>query len=133
MAEGILKSIAEKNNLSIEVESAGISVFTGDKASKNSIIAMKEIGMDISNHRARQIHREMIDKVDLILTMSKSHKNFIVSNFHPSEKKVFTLLEYAYDIDKDVVDPFGGRLVIYEKTRDEIYKAIEKIINKEQL
>ncbi|WP_353093709.1 low molecular weight protein arginine phosphatase [Tissierella praeacuta] len=131
MAEGILRSMAEKKNLSIEVESAGISVFTGDSASKNSIMAMKKIGMDISKHKARQIHKEMIDKVDLILTMSKSHKNFIISHFPSSREKIFTLLEYAYKIDKDVADPFGGRLVIYEKTRDEIYKAIETLVNRE--
>ena len=37
MAEGILKSIAkEKKKLGLEVKSAGISVFDGDHASRNS-------------------------------------------------------------------------------------------------
>ncbi|HAE92070.1 protein-tyrosine phosphatase [Tissierella praeacuta DSM 18095] len=133
MAEGILKFMIEKNNLNIEVESAGISVFHGDNASKNSIEAMKKIGIDISRHRAKQIHGELVNDARLILTMSKSHKDFIILNFPRSRDKVFTLLEYAYKLDKDVVDPFGGRLTVYENTRDEIYRAIEKIINSGQL
>ncbi len=131
MAEGILKFIAKKNNLSLEVKSAGISVFDGDNASKNSIDAMKKIGIDISDHEARQLHRDMVDEADLILTMARSHKEFILSNFPSSKDKIYTLLEYAYKIDKDVADPYGGRLSLYEHTRDEIYQAIlqMKILN----
>lgn len=131
MAEGILKSIAKKNNLILEVKSAGISVFDGDNASKNSIEAMKKVGIDISEHEARQLHRDMVDEADLILTMARSHKEFILSNFPSSKDKIYTLLEYAYKIDKDVADPFGGRLSLYEHTRDEIYQAIlqMKILN----
>lgn len=131
MAEGILKFTAKKNNLSLEVKSAGISVFDGDNASKNSIDAMKKIGIDISDHEARQLHRDMVDEADLILTMARSHKEFILSNFPSSKDKIYTLLEYAYKIDKDVADPYGGRLSLYEHTRDEIYQAIlqMKILN----
>lgn len=133
MAEGILKSISEKKNLDLKVKSAGISVFDGDNASKNSIKAMGKIGIDISKHEARQLHRDLVDEADLILTMSKSHKEFIRANFSSSKDKVFTLLEYAYKINKDVADPFGGSLLLYEHTRDEIYQGIEKIIDNGQL
>lgn len=133
MAEGILKSIAEEKNLDLKVSSAGISVFDGDNASKNSINAMKKIGINISQHEARQLHRDLIDEADLILTMSKSHKEFIRANFSSAKDKVFTLLEYVDKIDKDIGDPYGGNLSLYEHTRDEIYQAIEKIINNGQL
>ncbi len=133
MAEGILKSMAKEKNLSLEVKSAGISVFDGDNASKNSIEAMKKIGIDISGHKSRQLHRELIDEADLILTMSKSHKEFIISRFPSYKNKVFTLLEYAHKTNRDVADPFGGSLTLYEHTRDEIYQAIEKTIDNGQL
>ena len=44
MAEGILRYIAEIKGLDIEVSSAGISVYDGVNASKNSIEAMKKVG-----------------------------------------------------------------------------------------
>lgn len=130
MAEGILKSLAEKNNLKVEVISAGISVFPGSKASYNSIEAMKKIGIDISKHNSTQITEDLINESDLILTMSKSHRDFLLSKFENAEGKVFTLMEYATGIDKDIIDPFGQSLSIYEMTRDEIYNAVEKLIEK---
>ncbi|MBU5310705.1 low molecular weight protein arginine phosphatase [Tissierella carlieri] len=133
MAEGILKSIAKEKKLSLEVKSAGISVFDGDNASRNSIEAMKKIGIDISKHKARQLHRDLVDEADLILTMSKPHKEIIISNFPSAKDKIFALLEYVYKIDKDIADPYGGNLLLYEHIREEIYKAIKKIIDNGQL
>lgn len=127
MAEGILRSIAENKGLNIEVKSAGISVFDGDNASINSIEAMKKIGIDISDHEASQLHIGLIEDADLILTMGDSHKCFIISNFPASAGKVYTLMEYAYNKGKDVSDPFGGSLKLYENIRDEIYQAIIQI------
>lgn len=133
MAEGILRYIAEIKGLDIEVSSAGISVYDGVNASKNSIEAMKKVGIDISEHRALQLNRNLVEKVDLILTMSRGHKEFILSNYPLYRERVFTLLEYAYGIKKDVEDPYARNLAFYEKTRDEIYKAIINAIDNGQL
>lgn len=132
MGEGILRDIAKKRNLDIQVKSAGLSVYDGDLAAENSKDAMAKIGIDISNHKSSQIHRDLIDESDLILTMSNTHKEAILSNFEASKSKVFTLLEYAYGVDKDIKDPYGRSLEIYENTRDEIYEAIIEmdIVNK---
>lgn len=131
MAEGILKRIIKEKGLNMKVYSAGVAVYQGDRASRNSIKAMNNIGIDISEHQASQISHELIEDADLILTMSNSHKDFILSSFESSKDKTFTLLEYAYKTDKNVADPFGGNLAMYEKTRDEIYEAIENIVNSE--
>lgn len=133
MAEGILKAMAKEKGLTIEVKSAGVAAYDGEGGSKNSIQAMRKIGIDISDHQASLLHIGLVEEADLILAMSRSHKELIKSSFPLSKEKVFTLLEYVYGVEKDVVDPYGGSLYIYEKTRDEIFKAIEKIIDKEQL
>ena len=124
MAEGILKSIATEKGLDIEVKSVGISAYDGSRASANSIEAMKKINIDISEHKASQLHRDLVEESDLILTLSQSHKEFILSTYPQSKDKLFTLLKYAYGEEKDVADPFGRNLAYYEKTRDEIYGAI---------
>lgn len=124
MAEGILKSIAKEKGLDIDVKSVGISAWDGSPVSKNSIEAMKKIGIDISEYRSTQIHRDLVEEFDLILTLSLGHREFILSKFPTSKNKVFTLLEYAYGVEKDVVDPYGGNLLCYEETRDEIHRAI---------
>lgn len=130
MAEGILRDLAEKNNIKVEVKSAGISTFEGDRASYNSVEAMKKIGIDISNHSSTQVNEKLVEEADLILTMSKSHRDFLLYRFKFAEGKVFTLLEYVSATDKDIMDPFGQSLSVYEMTRDEIYSAIEKLLQK---
>jgi len=132
MAEGILRSMAEKRDLKLEVKSAGIRVYNGDLASKNSIEAMKKIDIDISGHFATQLNSDLIQEADLVLTLSSSHKDFIVSNYPWSREKVFTLNEYAYGVKKDVTDPYGRNLAFYERTRDEIYQAVLNAIEKEE-
>lgn len=132
MAEGILRSLADEKGLEINVKSAGIAAFDGESAAENAIKAMEEIGIDIKNHKSRILHRELVRNSNLILTMSRSHKDMILRAYPESEKKVFTLKEYAYKEEGDIIDPFGGSLKTYQDTRDEIANCIEKIINKEQ-
>lgn len=129
MAEGILRSLAKINDMKLEVKSAGTSAYDGEKVSKNSIEAMKKLGIDISEHKATQLHKDLGEESDLILTMSSSHKELILLKYPSSKNKLFTLNEYAYNVEKDIEDPFGRDLTIYENTRDEIYQAIKKIVN----
>lgn len=127
MAEGILRAMGNEKNMNVEVKSAGISVYDGERASKNTIEAMKKIGIDISEHKASQLHKDLVEEADLILTMSYSHKDFILANYPSSRNKLFTLTECAYGVEKDIEDPFGRSLPVYEKTRDEIYQAVMQI------
>lgn len=127
MAEGLLKDMAEKNNLEIEVKSAGIFADDGDLASENALSALEEMGIDISNHRSQSVTKGLVDQADLILTMSKSHKENLILNYPHIKEKVFLLNEYAFDEDRDIADPFGKRLNDYKIARDEILKALNNI------
>lgn len=128
MGEGILKHLSKKYNMEIEVKSAGIAALDGDGANKNAILALDNIGIDIQNHISNQLNGVMIEESDIILTMTKSHKDSIISRFPNSVKKVYSLNNYAFGIEKDIEDPYGGSLRDYEKARDEIYNALEKIV-----
>lgn len=124
MAEGILRDIVDKNTLDIEVNSAGTFTQDGVPVSINSVEAMREIGIDISEYKSMSLNDDIVEKSDIILTMSNSHKQFILNRYPVAVKKTFTLLEYVYGFKKDIQDPFGGTLDIYKRTRDEIYQAI---------
>lgn len=130
MAEGIFKSLAKEKDMDIQVQSAGTFAFDGDKASPNGIMALESLNIDISNHKSRLIHHNLIEEMDLILTMGSSHKELIEKKFPQAGGKVFLLNEYAFGEKKDVIDPYGGKLKTYEIVRDEIYKAVEAIVAK---
>ena len=129
MAEGILKDMAIKENLDIQVKSAGTFSIKGDQAATNAIEVMKDLGIDISNHSSRLVTEDLIKESDLVLTMANSHKDLLLNHYPEFKEKIYTLNQYAYELEKDIADPFGGNKETYKRARDEIYKDIEKIVN----
>ena len=80
MAEAILKDVLQKRgeNLSeYRIYSLGIMAMNGDSASYNSIEAMQELKIYISSHRSQRVNPENI-KADILITMGKSHKDFLI-------------------------------------------------------
>ncbi len=92
---------------------------------------LEDIDIDISHIRSTLINEDLIKEADLILTMSQRHKRNLILKYPHIKEKIFLLNEYAFNINKDVADPFGMGRLYYEQTRDEIYKAVEKIVNSE--
>ncbi len=103
MAEHLLKEKLRKMKIDdIEVESAGLSAFFPQKASKNAILVMNELGIDISSHVSRLINEEMIKESNLILTMERYRKEVITKMYPVVMDKVFTLKEYVLDDKKRI-------------------------------
>lgn len=140
MAAGILKDLLRKSQYSdkdIQVKSAGISVFQKSGANPKSIKVTKDMGIDITNHTSQALTEELVEKSDLILTMTQSHKQQILIVKPQVKDKVFTLLEFIQEDKKediDIFDPFGLSEEEYEKTAQQLLetleKALPKIINK---
>lgn len=137
MAEGIFKHLLkEAGKDSINVSSAGISAFEGDEANAKAIFVLNKKGIDILNHRARQLTREIIHNSDLILTMTNSHKKMILNAVPEYSNKVYTLKEYALIVNNeetegknlDIADPFGLDYNVYENVAAEIENQLKKII-----
>ena len=138
MAEGIFKDLLKKNNIdNIIVSSAGLSVFPGEHANEKAIKSLKEKGIDITAHRARQLLDE-INKADLILTMTLSHKlsieDYFKSKTDETSPCLFTLKEFAAKLSgekltgTDINDPYGRDYNFYKDSRDEIEKELIKIL-----
>lgn len=135
MAEGMFRDMIHNRNLEnvIKTESAGIYASTGQPASPQALEAMGNKFIDISNHKARQITREMLQKADLILAMTKSHKRNILAMDESLKYKTYTLTEYAYkDLEShaDILDPYGLPVEEYEKSLINIEKALINVIDK---
>ena len=128
MAEGILKDFAKEKGLDLQVISAGTHAAINVPAANFAIQAMEDIGININSHRSNQVNKELLEKSDLVLTMSKSHKKYLIHTYPFIKDKVFLLNEYAYGKNSDIEDPFGAPLSYYVKARDEIYRAVEEIV-----
>lgn len=136
MAEGFLKKML-RNRLGeaskqVQVLSAGLNVYEGYTTGENFEV-MRDEGVDLSNFMSKQLTLEMIEEVDLILTMQRSHK-FYVSALDPKARdKTFTLKEFSGETEKpDIYDPYGRGIQAYKACAEEIKvslnKAFEKIL-----
>lgn len=133
MAQGLMDKIAKEKGGYLKAKSAGIFAFDGQRVTREAVEALKEEGIDISDHRANIIHRDLLEEADLILTMTVSHKHALLSKFRFAEGKVYTLKEYAYSKEDDIQDPYGRGLEAYRIARDEIKAALIKAIDDGQL
>ena len=114
---------------SFKIISAGVAARAGDHVSENSVIALKKVGLDISKHTSRPLTQKMIDEASLILGMTESHRAMIQLHAEPPPKNLFLFREFIPPRgDKQIGDPFGGSLKLYESTRDEMVEAIPSLV-----
>ena len=74
MAEALLREAAAARGLDqVVVSSAGTGAWDGAPASEGAYLVGLENGLDLSNHRARLLTRELVRGADLILAMSGHH------------------------------------------------------------
>ena len=134
MAEGIMKKLVKERNIDAEIYSCGIYAETGDYVTYNAEEAVKEYNVDITSHRATNIRESNIEKMDLILCATISHKQSVLYLYPNLQGKVFTMKEYA-NIDKDrqdmdIKDPWGYDMNVYKNCVKEIKECLDIIINK---
>jgi len=114
---------------SLKVVSAGVAARGGDPVSENSVIAMKKVGLDIAGYVSQPITQEMLNDAFMILCMTESHRAMIRFQSEPAPKNIFLFREFMPQRgDKEIGDPYGGPLKVYEAARDEMVEAIPSLV-----
>ena len=89
MAEGLFRRAVEGRG-DYRVLSAGVGAINGQSPSTLAIRALRELGIDISNQRSRQITNALVDQADYIFGMTHSHIDAINLLYsQASEKNIF--------------------------------------------
>ena len=115
MAEALLrKRLADQN---IQIASAGVGALVGHDADDTAKELMNERGIDISEHRARQLNAELLSEYDLVLVMEAEHLEAVHSIALSSKGKVHLLGKWS---DFEIPDP-------YKQPRHEFEVALELI------
>ncbi len=117
MAEGLFNDKVKRLGLPHIGESAGTGAFDGMGANENSIEALKELGIDISSHRARRASEELVRDFDLVVCMESAHVGRLWQMGFTGQYKVL-----------DVDDPYGSSLDSYIRCRDEINTKLDRLI-----
>ena len=107
MAEAIFNDMAEKNGVCVRAESFGIATSTGLPVSENSVIACKEIGVDLSGKASTAVADAGIEKYEKFYCMSQRPEKIAVLG---------------------ISDPYGGDIDVYRHCRDEIVNSVKEIL-----
>ncbi len=105
----------------ITVESAGLGALVGHPASDFAVELMRERGVDITSHRARQLHPDMVRAADLILVMELGHKKAIDEMDQAARGKVHRLGEWQ---DKEISDPYRQPKAVFAEALKDIEDGV---------
>lgn len=140
MAEGFLRDCFSKNNLKIDVKSGGIASNARDGCliSIDAQDVMKEIGIELSDTSEsidlkKEEHRKLIQDADLILALTKKHKEDLLKLGEVNNKPVLTLKEFAGesgDIDDPSMKGIEGFRLIRDEIKECLMKGLQKYFNK---
>ena len=133
MAHHYMQKRINELNLSDKyiIQSAGISAYTGDRATDYAKEVMKKYDTDLTEHRAVYIEESDIKDADLILCMTLAHKRKILNRYPKLEGKTFTLKEYVGEDEYlDIDDPWGFGKDVYSSCAKEIVNYVDKLIEK---
>ena len=126
MAEALLQRELRGQD-GFTVESAGLGALVGHPASEHSVALMDELDLDISGHRARQIHPDMVSAADLVLVMEGGHRRAIDDADPTARGKVYRLGEWQ---DRDIKDPYRKERDAYEAALRDIQAGVASWVEK---
>jgi protein-tyrosine-phosphatase len=121
-------SAADEPLRSVPVISAGVSARGGEPPTDHSVTSLKKVGIDISDHVSQPLTQELINGAMAVICMTDSHRALVRLMAHPEPKNLILFREFTKDGDREIPDPFGCPLSVYEASRDEMVEAIPSLI-----
>lgn len=109
-----------------EVRSAGVAAGEGMPASAQSVLAMAELGEDLTGHVSQPLTRELVDAASLVVVMTADHAARVRWRYPNSATKVRLLKSFmpTDDGETDIPDPIGLSDMTYRRVRDEMQAAM---------
>ena len=131
LAEAITRRmLTDAGRTDIEVSSAGTNAWDGSSASDGALLVGMERGLDLSEHRARHLDADILQKSDLVLAMSPSHLGRVKELDPRANVHLLGGFAAGEDASHPVQDPFGGDLAAYRATFDELERELAHLLDR---
>jgi protein-tyrosine-phosphatase len=131
LAEALARKVIVERALGdVDVISAGTSAWDGASASDGALLVGMERNLDLSQHRAQTLTRELVRDSDLVLAMGPHHLERIEAL--GGSGRAYLLTDYASRgaSSRAINDPIGGELDIYRTTADELDQEIRRVFDR---
>ncbi len=111
-------------------ESAGLLALPGNSATYLAQKVAAEYGVDLAEHKAKPISRELVDGSDLILIMEKPQKDTLIENFPEATDKTFLIRRFARfgSQSRGIADPYGLQYDAYRFCFLDIEDAVSGLV-----
>jgi glycine hydroxymethyltransferase len=128
MAEGLLRHRLGPHTPWV-VKSAGVAAPQGMPASEEAVQALAEWKLDLGGHRSKPLSPRLVDEAALIVVMTATHAQAVVSRFPEARGKVRMLTSFGASRQPEgIPDPIGLSLDVYRHTRDRIDSAVADVV-----
>jgi protein-tyrosine phosphatase len=121
MAEVAMRNLIDSSGRSIAVRSAGLGALVGHPADPNAQTVAQKRGLDLSQHRAVQVNRDMLNWSELILVMEDEQRAELRDRAPNTAGKTMLLGHWS---QSQVPDPYRGDLALFEQTMTLIEQSI---------
>jgi len=132
MAEGLARKLLaerlsvradELQQFGFELRSLGVQAASGQPASKNAVLVMKEQGVDLGAHESRAAAAEDLSRFEHVYCMTRGHRAALTASLPPGKDRRVELLDPA---GRDIPDPIGGPREDYQRAADAIGAALRQ-------
>lgn len=124
IAEALMKKrLLEEKDEKTQVSSCGMVVLFPEPANPKGVAIAKSRGLNIEEHRAREISTDMFGTDVLVLTMSEKIKSSIYEKYK-NAVNIYTIKEFV-GLEGDVEAPYGKGMKEY----GEVYTQLEKLVS----
>ena len=131
LAERLLKAkIKEHGCKGLRVASAGTGAIEGEPASGGSRRIARKIGISLAGFRSKPVTTSRVKRADLILTMTRAHKQDVEMRWPDAAGKTHAISDYTGSGRGSIVDPIGGPDVVYEACAADLSDEITRLIPK---
>lgn len=131
LAEALARRVIVERALSgVDVRSAGTSAWDGAPASDGALLVGLERNLDLSQHRAQMLTRELIRDSNLIFAMGPHHLERIEALGGSGRSHLLTEYASRGASTRPVNDPIGGELELYRATADELDHEIRRVFDR---
>jgi protein-tyrosine-phosphatase len=114
---------------SVPVISAGVSARRGEPMTEYSVTALKKVGIPAGGHVSQPLTQALLDQAAVVFCMTEQHRLMIQATAEPVPPRLFLFREFMPPAaGREIADPYGGPLSIYEQSRDEMVEAIPSVV-----